>query len=67
MMNAMRGLLAQQMGGDPGFMDTDMDLEDTLAIIQAMEGSDEGGPKIKVIDADFFNDFEDDFDDDDLE
>jgi len=45
------------------FMDVDVDPEDAIAMIEAMgEHSSE-----KLLDTDFVHDFEDDFDDDDLD
>eukprot|EP00027_Filamoeba_sp_ATCC50430_P011243 CAMPEP_0168562252 /NCGR_PEP_ID=MMETSP0413-20121227/12024_1 /TAXON_ID=136452 /ORGANISM="Filamoeba nolandi, Strain NC-AS-23-1" /LENGTH=64 /DNA_ID=CAMNT_0008593667 /DNA_START=76 /DNA_END=270 /DNA_ORIENTATION=- len=62
----MRGFLPfgpqMMMGGEDDFMDIEIDPEDAMAIMEAMgEHMQE-----KLLDADFFNAFDDDFDDDDL-
>lgn len=46
-------------------MDMDMDMDDAVAIMTALGEAE--GPQLKMVDLDFFNDFGDDFDDDDLD
>ncbi|ELR15615.1 uncharacterized protein ACA1_164970 [Acanthamoeba castellanii str. Neff] len=66
-MNAMKGFFSAPQMEDPSgmyMMDMDMDHDDAVAIMAAMQESE--GPQVKMVDLDFFNDFGDDFDDDDL-
>jgi len=91
-LNQMRGMMGAfnpaQMDYGNIFMDMDVDMEDQLAMMEAMSGDE--GPKVKLVDGDFFNsiyppasksihsnvdlicsifeiDFDDDFDDSDVE
>lgn len=57
-LNQMRGIMgafgpSQMDYGAAMFMDMDMDMDDQIAMMDAMMGDE--GPKIKLVDADFFN------------
>jgi hypothetical protein len=54
-MNAMKGYFSAQMEDPSGMymMDMDMDHDDAVAIMAAMQESE--GPQVKMIDLDFFN------------
>jgi len=69
-MNVFKGLSMHQQMEDPmptgmHMMDMDMDMDDAVAIMTALGEAE--GPQLKMVDLDFFNDFGDDFDDDDLD
>ena len=56
-LNQMRGMMGAfnpaQMDYGNIFMDMDVDMEDQLAMMEAMSGDE--GPKVKLVDGDFFN------------
>jgi len=61
----MRGFfnLGPHLSNDDDYMDVEYDAEDAMAIMEAMGEHQQE----KLLDADFFNSFEDDFDDEDVE
>jgi hypothetical protein len=65
-MNVMK-MVGRAMGradaDSAAWMDMEIDPEDAMAMMEALHEN----PSEKLVDSDFFNRFEDDFDDDDLD
>jgi len=62
MFTMMKSIFSSAMDEESGFMDVDLDPDDVMAMMEAMQGDQE-----RLIHSDFCNDFDDDFDDDQLD
>jgi len=63
MMRGFFNLGATHLAADEDYMDVDFDPDDAMAIMEAIGEH----PQEKLLDNDFFNAFEDDFDEEDLD